>query len=76
MGETLVEIAVNSKDKKMIEMAIEKLKKCTSVMNQHSDCVLVKAKLSFKNDSWMKFTRPRKNYGILHLRNRPNAKRH
>lgn len=34
MGETLVEIAVNSKDRKMIEMAIEKLKKCTSVLNQ------------------------------------------
>ena len=35
MGETLAEIAVNSKDRKMIEMAIEKLKKCTCVMNQH-----------------------------------------
>jgi hypothetical protein len=28
MAETLVEIAVNSKDKSKIEMAIEKLKKC------------------------------------------------
>jgi hypothetical protein len=32
MGDTLVEIAVNSKDKAKIEMAIEQLRKCKKKM--------------------------------------------
>ena len=63
MGETLAEIAVNSKDRKMIEMAIEKLKKCTCVMNQHSGYVPAKENPSFKSGSWTKFTRRRRSYG-------------
>ncbi len=35
MGETLVEIAVTSKDKGKIEAAIEKLKKCSLSNSQH-----------------------------------------
>ena len=75
MAETLVEIAMNSKDKTKIEEAIEKLKKCIQIVIKRSDSAQVKENHSSKSDFKIKSIRLRKSFGICKVKQMSKKRR-